>query len=122
MGRLIPAGTGFELYRSVQIPADEPPPQCRPASRQLAKPVTRAAGPLRATAEGLDAGERPGRPRRRQQAPIGDAVDLTPLDQQWNQDERDLLAAAAVSAGTTWVEPWGTGQGQTTTHVHADWR
>jgi DNA-directed RNA polymerase subunit beta' len=26
MGRLIPAGTGFEYYRHVQIPADEPPP------------------------------------------------------------------------------------------------
>ncbi len=26
MGRLIPAGTGFEYYRHVQIPPDEPPP------------------------------------------------------------------------------------------------
>src|SRR5712671_5657145 len=26
MGRLIPAGTGFEYYRGVRIPADEPPP------------------------------------------------------------------------------------------------
>jgi hypothetical protein len=26
MGRLIPAGTGFDLYRQVRIPADEPPP------------------------------------------------------------------------------------------------
>ena len=26
MGRLIPAGTGFEYYRNVRIPADEPPP------------------------------------------------------------------------------------------------
>ena len=26
MGRLIPAGTGFEYYRHVKIPADEPPP------------------------------------------------------------------------------------------------
>jgi len=26
MGRLIPAGTGFEYYRHVHIPADEPPP------------------------------------------------------------------------------------------------
>jgi DNA-directed RNA polymerase subunit beta' len=26
MGRLIPAGTGFEYYRHVTIPADEPPP------------------------------------------------------------------------------------------------
>jgi DNA-directed RNA polymerase subunit beta' len=26
MGRLIPAGTGFEWYRQVTIPADEPPP------------------------------------------------------------------------------------------------
>jgi DNA-directed RNA polymerase subunit beta' len=26
MGRLIPAGTGFEWSRHVRIPADEPPP------------------------------------------------------------------------------------------------
>jgi len=26
MGRLIPAGTGFEYYRNVHIPPDEPPP------------------------------------------------------------------------------------------------
>jgi DNA-directed RNA polymerase subunit beta' len=26
MGRLIPAGTGFEYYRQIQIPPDEPPP------------------------------------------------------------------------------------------------
>jgi DNA-directed RNA polymerase subunit beta' len=26
MGRLIPASTGFEYYRHVRIPADEPPP------------------------------------------------------------------------------------------------
>jgi DNA-directed RNA polymerase subunit beta' len=26
MGRLIPAGTGFEWYRNVRIPSDEPPP------------------------------------------------------------------------------------------------
>src|SRR5258705_5388484 len=26
MGRLLPAGTGFEYYRHVQIPSDEPPP------------------------------------------------------------------------------------------------
>ncbi|MDE3156198.1 MAG: DNA-directed RNA polymerase subunit beta', partial [Acidobacteriota bacterium] len=30
MGRLIPAGTGFEYYRQVQIPADEPPPPPAP--------------------------------------------------------------------------------------------
>jgi hypothetical protein len=29
-GRLIPAGTGFEWYRHVRIPADEPPPQAPP--------------------------------------------------------------------------------------------
>ena len=32
MGRLIPAGTGFEWYRHVRIPADEPPPP--PSPRQ----------------------------------------------------------------------------------------
>ena len=26
MGRLIPAGTGFEVYRKVRIAPDEPPP------------------------------------------------------------------------------------------------
>ena len=26
MGRRIPAGTGFEWYRQVRIPSDEPPP------------------------------------------------------------------------------------------------
>jgi DNA-directed RNA polymerase subunit beta' len=30
MGRLIPAGTGFEWYRHVRIPADEPPPPPAP--------------------------------------------------------------------------------------------
>jgi DNA-directed RNA polymerase subunit beta' len=30
MGRLIPAGTGFEWYRTVRIPADEPPPPPAP--------------------------------------------------------------------------------------------
>jgi DNA-directed RNA polymerase subunit beta' len=30
MGRLIPAGTGFEYYRHVTIPADEPPPPPAP--------------------------------------------------------------------------------------------
>jgi hypothetical protein len=29
-GRLIPAGTGFEFYRHVRIPADEPPPTPAP--------------------------------------------------------------------------------------------
>src|SRR5712691_5923085 len=30
MGRLIPAGTGFEWYRHVRIPPDEPPPPPAP--------------------------------------------------------------------------------------------
>ena len=30
MGRLIPAGTGFEYYRHVTIPVDEPPPPPAP--------------------------------------------------------------------------------------------
>ena len=30
MGRLIPAGTGFEYYRQVRIPPDEPPPPPAP--------------------------------------------------------------------------------------------
>src|SRR5687767_2984196 len=35
MGRLIPAGTGFEYYRHVQIPADEPPPPPPPTPEEL---------------------------------------------------------------------------------------
>jgi DNA-directed RNA polymerase subunit beta' len=35
MGRLIPAGTGFEYYRTVHIPADEPPPPPPPTEEEL---------------------------------------------------------------------------------------
>jgi DNA-directed RNA polymerase subunit beta' len=35
MGRLIPAGTGFEYYRHVRIPADEPPPPPPPSPEEL---------------------------------------------------------------------------------------
>ncbi len=35
MGRLIPAGTGFEYYRNVRIPADEPPPPPQPSDDEL---------------------------------------------------------------------------------------
>ncbi len=35
MGRLIPAGTGFEWYRHVHIPADEPPPPPPPSLEEL---------------------------------------------------------------------------------------
>ncbi len=35
MGRLIPAGTGFEWYRHVQIPPDEPPPPPPPSPEEL---------------------------------------------------------------------------------------
>ncbi len=35
MGRLIPAGTGFEYYRYVRIPADEPPPPPPPTPEEL---------------------------------------------------------------------------------------
>ena len=35
MGRLIPAGTGFESYRNVRIPADEPPPPPPPSPEEL---------------------------------------------------------------------------------------
>src|SRR5262249_50862668 len=35
MGRLIPAGTGFEYYRHVRIPADEPPPPPPPTLEEL---------------------------------------------------------------------------------------
>jgi DNA-directed RNA polymerase subunit beta' len=32
MGRLIPAGTGFDYYRHVRMPADEPPRPAPPAA------------------------------------------------------------------------------------------
>ena len=35
MGRLIPAGTGFDYYRNVRIPADEPPPPPPPSEEEL---------------------------------------------------------------------------------------
>jgi DNA-directed RNA polymerase subunit beta' len=35
MGRLIPAGTGFDYYRSVRIPPDEPPPPPPPTEEEL---------------------------------------------------------------------------------------
>ncbi|MEO7274420.1 MAG: DNA-directed RNA polymerase subunit beta', partial [Vicinamibacterales bacterium] len=35
MGRLIPAGTGFDYYRHVRIPADEPPPPPPPTPEEL---------------------------------------------------------------------------------------
>jgi DNA-directed RNA polymerase subunit beta' len=35
MGRLIPAGTGFEWYRHVSIPPDEPPPPPPPSPEEL---------------------------------------------------------------------------------------
>ena len=35
MGRLIPAGTGFEYYRKVAIPADAPPPPPPPSPEEL---------------------------------------------------------------------------------------
>ena len=34
-GRLIPAGTGFEYYRHVRIPVDEPPPPPPPTPEEL---------------------------------------------------------------------------------------
>ena len=36
MGRLIPAGTGFEYYRQVRITPDEPPPPPPPSPEELA--------------------------------------------------------------------------------------
>jgi DNA-directed RNA polymerase subunit beta' len=35
MGRLIPAGTGFDTYRDVMIPGDEPPPPPPPSPEEL---------------------------------------------------------------------------------------
>jgi DNA-directed RNA polymerase subunit beta' len=35
MGRLIPAGTGFEFYKTAHIPPDEPPPPPPPSEEEL---------------------------------------------------------------------------------------
>ena len=35
MGRLIPAGTGFDIYRRLQIEHDEPPPPPPPSPEEL---------------------------------------------------------------------------------------
>jgi len=35
MGRLIPAGNGFDVYRDVRIEADEPPPPPPPTAEEL---------------------------------------------------------------------------------------
>ena len=47
MGRLIPAGTGFDFYRGVKIQSDEPPPPPPPSDDEwdvemeyLAEPET----------------------------------------------------------------------------------
>jgi Peptidase M15 len=55
----------------------------------------------------------------------GDAVDIKPSEQVWNQNERDTLVFAALNGDGvkfTWPEPWGTGRGQTTSHMHVDFR
>jgi hypothetical protein len=40
MGRLIPAGTGFEWYRHVRTPADEPPPPPVPPQPTKTSPIS----------------------------------------------------------------------------------
>jgi hypothetical protein len=35
MGRLIPAGTGFDYYQHIAIPADAPPPPPPPSPEEL---------------------------------------------------------------------------------------
>jgi len=35
MGRLIPAGTGFDWYKRLHIPHDEPPPPPPPSPEEL---------------------------------------------------------------------------------------
>ena len=35
MGRLVPAGTGFEYYKTARIPPDEPPPPPPPSEEEL---------------------------------------------------------------------------------------
>src|SRR5262245_43638977 len=48
----------------------------------------------------------------------GDAADITSASQPWSQAEWNLLQAAAVAAGATFIEPYS----QDPSHVHADWR
>ena len=57
MGRLIPAGTGFELYRHVLIPADEPRPPALPQPSDDELELERDIKYLILT-EGTDFGER----------------------------------------------------------------
>ena len=54
MGRLIPAGTGFEYYRNVRIPADEPPPPPPPSPEELE--LEREMEVLRGAGRGVHAG------------------------------------------------------------------
>jgi hypothetical protein len=54
MGRLIPAGTGFEYYRHVHIPPDEPPP---PPPLVLARGAERGGGTPRAQRASRGAGD-----------------------------------------------------------------
>lgn len=57
----------------------------------------------------------------------GDAADLIPNSgqlsgkgRQWGYDEWWLLTLSGLEAGASYYEPWGTGAGQTTSHVHID--
>jgi len=59
MGRLIPAGTGFEYYKNVRIPADEPPPPPPPSEEELEleremEYMIEPEGPIGAVLRGLD--------------------------------------------------------------------
>ena len=55
MGRLIPAGTGFEWYRHVRIPADEPPPPPAPPQPTRGRSRSRSRDRVRVRHRGADA-------------------------------------------------------------------
>ena len=54
MGRLIPAGTGFEYYRHVTIPPDEPPPPPPPAQPTRRRARARSRDGVLRRARGSD--------------------------------------------------------------------
>ena len=48
----------------------------------------------------------------------GDAADMVSEDHTLDEDEWELLSAAAETAGATYIEPYM----EDPDHVHADWR
>ena len=65
MGRLIPAGTGFEWYRHVRIPADEPPPPPPPPQPTRGRARSRSRDRIRVRTDDRRADARSSASRRR---------------------------------------------------------